>query len=71
MHSNQIQDSSPFRPRPEKGPLLNVPPVLGNELVFVIFVSVEANMPKLNICDEIIIEDNKSLNLNIFFIHPV
>ena len=60
MHSNQIQDSSPFRPRPEKGPLLNGPPVLGNELVYILFVSVEANSNKLNICDEIIIKDNKN-----------
>ena len=31
------------------------------------FVSVEANIPKLNICDEIIIKENKKLNSKTIF----
>ena len=60
----------------KKGLLLNGPLVLGNELVYMIVAGVEANNPKLNICDEISIKDHKSLNLETtfklcnIFIHP-
>ena len=40
-----------------------------DEIVFIIFVSVKANIRNLNICDEISIKDNKSLNLETIVQH--